>query len=59
MGNLGQENVFSDILARKNVVLGYKNKKLKKSKIEIFAMGFSPWFWSKRGHFSINFFNLV
>ena len=28
----GQENVLYDILERKNPFLGYKNKKLKKSK---------------------------
>ena len=32
LGNIGQENVFYDILERKNAFLGYKNKKLKKSK---------------------------
>ena len=31
-----QENVFYDIPERKNVFLGYKNKKLKKSKMVIF-----------------------
>ena len=31
-GNIGQENVFYDILERKNSFLGYKNKKFKKSK---------------------------
>ena len=31
-GNIGQENVFYDILERKTVSLGYKNKTLKKSK---------------------------
>ena len=25
-GNIGQENVFYDILAQKNAFLGYKNK---------------------------------
>ena len=30
--NIGQENVFYDILERKNAFLGYKNKKSKKSK---------------------------
>ena len=30
--NIGQENVFYDILEQKNAFLGYKNKKLKKSK---------------------------
>ena len=32
LGNVGKENVFYDILERKNAFLGYKNKKLKKSK---------------------------
>ena len=32
LGNIDQENVFYDILERKNAFLGYKNKKLKKSK---------------------------
>ena len=32
LGNIGQENVFYDILERKNVFLGYKNKKFTKSK---------------------------
>ena len=28
LGNIGQENVFYDILKRKNAFLRYKNKKL-------------------------------
>ena len=32
LGNRGQENVFYDILERKNAFLGYKNKKCKKLK---------------------------
>ena len=32
LGNIGEENVFYDILERKDAFLGYKNKKLKKSK---------------------------
>ena len=55
LGNLGQENVFYDILERKNAFLGYKNKELKKSKNWDFSKGVSPWFWSKIGHFSIFF----
>ena len=51
-GNIGQENVFYDILERKNVFLRYKNKKFKKSKNCHFSKGVSPWFWSKIGHFS-------
>ena len=55
LGNIGQENVFYDILQRKNAFLGYKNKKFKKSKNWHFSKGVNPWFWSKNGHFS-NFF---
>ena len=32
LGNIGQENMSSDILERKNTFLGYKNNKFKKSK---------------------------
>ena len=32
LGKIGQENVFYDILERKNAFLDYKNIKLKKSK---------------------------
>ena len=32
LGNIGQENVFYDILEGKNAFLGYKNKKFKKLK---------------------------
>ena len=47
-GNIGQENVFYDILDREKAFLGYKYKKAKQTK---------NWlrFWSKNGHFS-NFF---
>ena len=54
-GNIGQENVFYDILERKNAFLGNKNSKLKKSKNWQFSKGVNPWFCSKIGHFS-NFF---
>ena len=32
LGDIEKENVFYDILGRKNAFLGYKNKKFKKSK---------------------------
>ena len=54
--NLSQENVFYDILKRKNAFLGYKNKKIKKSKNWDFSKGVNPCFWSKNGLFSIFFF---
>ena len=32
LGNIGLENVYYDILERKNTFIGYKNKKFRKSK---------------------------
>ena len=55
LGNIGQENVFYDILKRKNAFLGYKNNKFRKSKNCHFFKEVDPWFWSKNDHFS-NFF---
>ena len=55
--NIGHENVFYDILERKNAFLGYKNKKFKKSKNWHFSRGVNPWFWSKNGFFA-NFYFL-
>ena len=59
LGNIGQENVFYDILERKNTFLGYKNMKSKKSKNWHFSKRVNPWFWSKSGHFSNFFFLLI
>ena len=39
LGNIGQENVFYDILERKNAFLSYKNKKFEKSKNWHFPKG--------------------
>ena len=44
LGNIGQENVFYDILERKNALLGYKNKKSKSRKIDIFPNGLTHGF---------------
>ena len=41
LGNIGQENVFYDIVERKRAFLGYKNKKLKKSKNCLYVSGLS------------------
>ena len=57
LGNIGRENVFYDILRRKNALRGYKNKKFKMSKSWHFSMEFVKWNWSKNGHYS-NFFLL-
>ena len=56
LGNTGQENVFYDILERKNAFLGYKNKKFKKAENRHFYKGVNPWFRSKNDHFSKLFF---
>ena len=46
LDNITQENVFYNILERKNAFLGYKKKKFKKSKNDIFPKvlvhGFGP-----------------
>ena len=52
LGNIGQENVFYDILERKTAFLSYKNKKLIKWKMWHFSKGVNLWFWSKNGQFS-------
>ena len=57
LGNIGQENVFYDILERKNAFLGYKNKTFKKLKNCHYSRGVNPWFLYKNGHF-FNFFLL-
>ena len=53
LGNIGQENVFYDILDSKNVFPDYENNNFKKSEKRDFSKGVSPWLWSKRGHFSV------
>ena len=55
-GNIGQQNVFYDILERKNAVLRYKNKKFKTSQNWHFSKRVNPWFWSKIGHSCSIFF---
>ena len=57
LGNIGQENVFYDILERKNDFLHYKDQKFKKSRNSHFFKRVNPSFLSKNGHFS-NFFSL-
>ena len=52
LDNKGQKSTLYDILERKNGFLGYKNKRLKKSKNWHFSKVRNPWFWSKNGHFS-------
>ena len=57
LSNSEEENVFCDILERRNPCLRYRKKKLKRSKNWHFSIGVNPWFWSKNGHF-FNFFFL-
>ena len=52
LGNIGQENVFYNILEKKIAFLGYKNIKFKQSKNWHFLKSANPWLWSKNGHFS-------
>ena len=56
LGNIGQENLFDDILERENAFLGYKNKKVKKSKNWHFSKGVNPWFGPKMAIFPTFFF---
>ena len=58
-GNIIEENVFLDILERKDSFLGYKNKNFKKWKNCHFSKGVSPWSWSKIDHFSIFSFKAI
>ena len=45
LGYIVLENVFYDILERKNAFLGYKYKKFKNSKNCHFSQGANPWSW--------------
>ena len=51
LGNIGLENVFYDILERKNAFLGYKNKKFKNSKNWHFSKGLTHGFIQKMAIF--------
>ena len=44
LGNIGQENVFCDILEQKNAFQDYKNKKFQSRKIDIFPKGLTHGF---------------
>ena len=53
--NIGQENVFYNVLEQKHAFLAFKNNTFKKPKNWDFSKGVNLWFWSKNGHFSISF----
>ena len=57
--NIGHENVFTDILERKNTFLSNKIKKLKKTKIDIFPKGLTRGFGSKMAIFPTFFFYAI
>ena len=54
-GNIGQENVFYDILERKNASLGYEKQKFKNSKKSHFSKGVNQRFSSNNGHLTFSF----
>ena len=56
LGKIGQENVFYDVLERKNTFLGYKNKKFKKSKNCIILKRLIHGFWTKMSFFGTSVF---
>ena len=58
-GNIGQENVFYDILDREKTFLGYKNKKFKSRKIDIFSKGLTHGFKPKMAIFPSFFFGNI
>ena len=51
LGNIGKDNVYYDILEPKNAFLGYKNKKSKSRKIDIFPKGLTHDFGLKMAIF--------
>ena len=55
LGNIGQENVFYDILEEKNAFLGYKKKSLKSRKIDIFPRWLTHRFGPKMAIFATFF----
>ena len=55
LGNIGQENVFYNILEQKNAFLVYKTNRFKKSKIEIFLKGLTHGFSQKWSFFHLFF----
>ena len=56
LGNIGQENVFYDILERKKTILGYKKRSSKTRKIAIILKELTHGFCSKLAIFPTSFF---
>ena len=59
LGNISQENVFHDILERKSALLGYKNKKFKKSKNSQFFQRGKPMGFVQKWPFFQPFFEAI
>ena len=57
LDNTGQKNVFGDILEQKNALLGYKKKKFKSRKIDIFPNALTHGFGAKMAIFPTFFFS--
>ena len=55
LGNIGQENVFYDIIEPKNTFLGCKKKRSKSRKNDIFPKGLTHGFGPKIASFPIFF----
>ena len=56
LGNIGQENIFYDILEREKAFLGYKRRSSKSWKIDIFPNWLTHGFVPKMAIFLIFFF---
>ena len=56
LGNIGQENVFYDILEGKNAFLSYKTRSSKTRKIDTFPKGLTHGFGAKMAIFPTFFF---
>ena len=56
LGNIGQENVFYDILERKNAFLGYKKRSSKSRRMAIFPTCLSHCFGPKIAIYPTSFF---
>ena len=59
LGTIAQENVFYDVLKRKNTFLGYKNQKFKKSENWIFPKGLTHGFGPKKAIFPTFFLGTI
>ena len=59
LDNISQENVFYNILQRKNTFLGYKKRGSKSQKIDIFPNGLTHGFGPKTAIFPSFFFSAI